>query len=503
MAPPRVVNAGDIEPATPWLPHDDGVREVRHYQVRTGRQGGRDWLSGGLLWIAGLVMVGALAGAGYVAYESLRAFAFEHNGQDAARAAIAAALPEAGWISMAVVALVAALRGRSSARARVGVLLFFGLSLGAQLLYAERSIEGYVVAVIPPLVLAWMLESFVVEVRRWVSTRRNLDLDESPILSSVLGALVRIPWALGRVAFWLVRLAFDRGGTWGGLREWVLDTAPLAPGRTAASLRAEQALALADGASQTVEQVRQESRAQIEDERRRAAEQIEAARQEARDQVTAAEQRMAEQLEQLRTESAEQLRGAQQSADARVTRIQNEMESVRATAAAQIHDLAQQLEDERRTAAQQVSGVREELARQHRQQIQQLQQELEDARQQAMADRAQLVRLNNAQEQQLQELRHQVADLSASAPKRQRLIAAYEALGRRGDPRYGDRSAVGEIARELAGQAGLESEGTARHYLAEYLRDMPVKGSDGNSVPSEVSHSAVKIGSNGNGVNGS
>jgi hypothetical protein len=51
--------------------------------------------------------------------------------------------------------------------------------------------------------------------------------------------------------------------------------------------------------------------------------------------------------------------------------------------------------------------------------------------------------------------------------KRARLIAAYEAL-RGADPRYGDRAAVSQVARELAPAAGLEW-GSARTYLYRHL----------------------------------
>jgi hypothetical protein len=51
--------------------------------------------------------------------------------------------------------------------------------------------------------------------------------------------------------------------------------------------------------------------------------------------------------------------------------------------------------------------------------------------------------------------------------KRARLVEAYEAL-RGADPRYGDRSKVSEVARELAPGAGL-AWGSARSYLYRHL----------------------------------
>jgi hypothetical protein len=228
---PRLVDGGRVDAGAPWSEPEDGVREVRVYGVGAER---RDLLSGGLLWSAGAIITAALGGAAYVAYQSQRVFAFAHNHHDLHRAVITAALPDAGWVSMALVALVAALRGRSSARARAGVLVFFTMSLGAQVLYAPADVGGWLVAVIAPVTLAWMLESFVVEVRRWAGARRpGLDLDETPILSGVVRAAGRTVRTTGRLGLWCVRLAVDFRGTRNGLKTWVLETAPIAPGRTA------------------------------------------------------------------------------------------------------------------------------------------------------------------------------------------------------------------------------------------------------------------------------
>ena len=244
----------EIDPLTPWSA-DQSVREIRTVVRPKGRAGApkKDRLPGRLLGFAGVIIFAALVGAGIVAYEAQRLFALDHNhtGEaitqaDELRAIIIAGLPDAGWVAMALVALVAALRGQSSLRARVGVLIFFGLSLGAQVLYAPKSPEGVLVAVIAPITMAWMLETFIVEVRRWAMSRRNIDaLDETPILTGVLLALVRLVRGVLGLIMWLIRLLFDARGTWKGVRGWVLETAPMAPGRTLAGIRAAEALAQA------------------------------------------------------------------------------------------------------------------------------------------------------------------------------------------------------------------------------------------------------------------
>ena len=395
-----------IDPVAPWPPPREGVREVRHYDVRLGgkrRQDGRrskdrDVLSGGLLWVAGLIIAASLVGAGYVAYESQRLFALEHiSGADRqTRAAIIAALPDAGWGAMALVALVAALRGRSSARARLGVVVFFGLSLGAQVMYAPRTVEGVLVAVIAPITLAWMLESFVVEVRRWAGNRLGLELDESPILHGIMRAVVAVPVLGWRLLLWWVRLAFDRRGTWRGVRDWVLDEAPLAPGRTAASLRAAAALEQADQVQAAAEQARAEALAEVA---------------------------------QLRTEAAEQIQAALAEA-----------------------------EQARREAAEQVERIRAEQEA-----------AAERARSALAEERDRILSEKVSLEHAFKQLRAEHERLLAVAPAKARLIAAYERLGADGDPRYMDRAAVAEVARELYEEAGLQSEGTARDYLYKHV----------------------------------
>src|SRR5688572_24418771 len=80
---PAMVNGGEVVPGAPWAA-EPGVREIRHmgYSMKhrgDGKAGGRDVLSGGLLWVAGVVIAAALGGAAYVAYEAQRLFSLAHN----------------------------------------------------------------------------------------------------------------------------------------------------------------------------------------------------------------------------------------------------------------------------------------------------------------------------------------------------------------------------------------------------------------------------------------
>ncbi|SNS80270.1 DUF2637 domain-containing protein [Actinomadura mexicana] len=448
---PHMVNGGQIAPGAPWG-SEPGVREIRQYAY-TGpsraerKDGGRDVLSGSLLSVAGLVIAGALVGAGYVAYESQRLFALAHNGGDHTRAAITAALPDAGWVAMALVALVAALRGRSSVRARVGVLIFFALSLGAQVMYAQHSPEGVLVAVIAPIALAWMLESFVVEVRRWASNRRGLDLDESPVLSSFL----RLPWLVARLGLWLARMCIAWRSTWGGLFDWVRDEAPLAPGRTAASLRADRAIKQAGSAEEAAarareaalaaaEEIKAAAREEADQTRREAAEEIAAARKRAEQEISAARAEAERQIEDARSWSQQTAGEVQQQAAALVEQERAEaralVEQERARAAEQLR----QVERERTALAQRVDAVERRWA----------------------AERAE-------RDQELRQARTAYDRVMRNSSGKVRLAELYARLGEQGDPRYLDRSYVAELARELYAAAGLASEGTARTYMGEIV----------------------------------
>lgn len=225
---PSLGGGSTVAPPNPCAPPKPGVREVRTYAIRPG--GERDVLSGSLPWLAALVITGALAGVAYVAYDSQRLLPLAHN--HGVRAALIGALPDAGWSSMTLVALVAALRGQSSAKARLAVLIFFAVSLVAQLLYAPHTAGGYLVAVIAPVTLAWGLESAIVELRRWAAARRGVALDEIPILTGILRIAVAVPMSIVGLVIVVSRLCFDREGIWAGVRAWVLDTAPPAHRRS-------------------------------------------------------------------------------------------------------------------------------------------------------------------------------------------------------------------------------------------------------------------------------
>ncbi|NUW46987.1 DUF2637 domain-containing protein [Nonomuraea rhodomycinica] len=430
----------------------DGVHETRVYRTGSTNKAPGERLSGRLLGVAGVLIFGALVGAGFVGYEAQRLFALLHNHTDATptaadqvRAVIIAALPDVGWVAMALVALVAALRGQSSLRARIGVMVFFGLSLGAQILYAPHTIEGMLVAVIAPVTMAWMLESYIVEVRRRVAAQRGLDIDETPILSMVLallGRLIRLPFGL---PLWLLRLCLDRKGTWAGARQWVLDVAPIAPGRTLASIRAAEAEAIASSAKLTAEQVREAAREQVDALQEAHASEL---RKIAEARAAEAAARLQE-SQQEREEHARLIKQLQAEARASVARTESEAQRT-------IEGYAGRLQD----TEHQLRGLSERLRR-------------------AEADSDRLRQVETLLKERTSELgavRAELKLVTDQATPRVRLAALYERLRLSGDHRYRDRGAVPELARSWFLEIGVQSEGTARKYLHEYLDELGVPG---------------------------
>ncbi|MGI5162716.1 DUF2637 domain-containing protein [Microbispora sp. CA-102843] len=443
------------------------AREYRVYPLDLANKGGKpkgERLPGRLLALAFVLVFVGFVGAGIVGYEAQRLFALAHNhtGEvvteaDRLRAFIIAALPDLGWVAMALVALVAALRGQSSFRARAGVLLFFALSLGAQVLYAPRTIEGILVAVIAPVAMAWMLESGLVELRRYVLGKRGIQDDEAPILTTAVRFVLGLLVALLRLLLWFVRLAFDPRSTFGHLRGWVLDTAPVAPGRSLASMRAEQAAAEAANANANAVQVQQvaaEEVREIEARAGREVEQVKAQMREALDRAAAETARVraeaADEIEQAREDAARQVREVEQAAEARRRALIEQTAGDQSAQAERIADLERQADDLRRQLAQARARGDQADAAAHR---------ATSAEQHARALR-----------EELDAARTQFDLLFTYAPGSAKVRAAAEAMRLTGDPRILDRDAHADLIRGWAQRFGL-TERAVRRTLTEHIAD--------------------------------
>lgn len=523
---PPVRDQGATEPGT-WRDKPAGVREIHHYEVglkkrkasrsEKGAPSARDRISSYALVAAGLLIACGIVGSAGVVYDAQYKFALAHNWGNDTAAHIQAAVPEVVWLGMALLGLSQALRGRKSARATSGIVLFFSLSMGAQLMYAMPNPGGYLIAIITPLALALLLETFLDGVYRWACARDGISVEERPVLLRVGAALGRVPkllWVLPAaltvgllldftatwealrswlletavplapwtlLAFpgmWLLRLGLDFWGTWSGMRTWLVDMIPYAPGRTKAQDDAHEARKQADQAAQVAELAEQ-----------KAAGRIAKAERERDEAITAAREDAAEQIERVRAEFGERLEAAEQAAAEREAEQQQRHAERVAALEAELTELREQSGSDVREVRAQAERKLAELVDQHRS-------DLAAERERAEQDRADLERrlrgeLSTVQreadrfheqvealDKQRRALESELDAMREAAPSKQRVRWLYQQMGRKGDPRYGRREHVREVARELLEPAGMSqnSVGTAVGYLTAYLDELDEQG---------------------------
>src|SRR5690606_32140692 len=117
-----------------WKEKPKGTKEFHLYgfgpsrsQRAAGKSSVRDRISSGALVAAGVLIAAGIAGGIRVVYDAQFRFALAYNWGHEDIAHIQAAIPEVVWVGMALLGLAQALRGRKSARAVSGILLFFSL----------------------------------------------------------------------------------------------------------------------------------------------------------------------------------------------------------------------------------------------------------------------------------------------------------------------------------------------------------------------------------------
>lgn len=510
-----------------------GVREIHHYGPGMGRSRPNvhpvpedtvpvsDRISAGSLVLAGILIAVGILGGIWVVYDAQFQFALLHNHENETAAHIQAAVPELVWIAMALVGLSQALRGRKSARVTSHILLFFSLSMGAQLMYAMPNPGGYLVAIITPLALAILLETFIDGVYRWTQARDGKPVEERSILATVGKALRQIPklfWLLPLallVGFvldfqntaegarsvllavipwtplalcvyplaWLIRLWLDQGSTSKGLADWLKDHIPYAPGRTKVqddALRAREDADVAGRKLQSAEQM--------------AAEMVRKAERD-RDQVIA-EQRaehiaesdrlgaeFAEQMAELRRVAAENQAEQREAFTQQIADLEVRLHALDEGSGAALHEAREDAQRQLAEARAEFARMRETDRQEADQRVRGLQADYERQLSAANAQAADAAHQMRASSAQVRELNAQVEKMRGAASGRDRLIWAYEALQRRGDRRFGDRAEVRTVVRELLEnpEIGLQSVNTACNYVTAYLDDNPHIGHNGNA----------------------
>jgi hypothetical protein len=188
---------------------------------------------GGALALAvaliGLVLLAAAMG--YVSYKAQRGYIAAHKaGQDRAVTLEALGL-DAGAVIFAALAFAAALRGRTALRARVGNLACVAGSVAMNAMSADfGSVGSVAVWVLPAVLYAGASDTLVVEIQARVLDRRG----HADAQASLAGMVAKLARGVGGTLLWLLRLLLAARSTMGGFRAWVIETAPVAPGRRAA-----------------------------------------------------------------------------------------------------------------------------------------------------------------------------------------------------------------------------------------------------------------------------
>jgi uncharacterized protein DUF2637 len=176
-----------------------------------------------LIW-ASVALLGALAGvAFYVSYAAQFGFvwAIKHL---MAPAAAEALIPDAGMLICAMLALAMAVQGRSAKTARTAVIGFAALSAWMNYEAANStSVHAVTVYVMPAVAFAVCTDLVVSVLRRFYY---GLE-DQSSPWATLGRALARMARGLALVALYLLRFCLDRRETFRGVRQAVLNAAPL------------------------------------------------------------------------------------------------------------------------------------------------------------------------------------------------------------------------------------------------------------------------------------
>jgi hypothetical protein len=205
---------------------DDGdeiVTTVERQEPNARRSG--TWL----IW-GSVALLAALAGVCfYVSYAAQFWFVYGIK-RIVAVANAEAVIPDAGMLICAMLALAMAVRGRSAKVARAAVVGFAALSAVMNYQAADSSsAHSIIVYVMPPVAFAVCTDLVVSVVRRFY-----YGIEEgSPwiAIGRFLGAAVRVA---GMILMYALRLLLAWSETWAGLRQMVLDAAPVPAARITA-----------------------------------------------------------------------------------------------------------------------------------------------------------------------------------------------------------------------------------------------------------------------------
>jgi hypothetical protein len=142
-------------------------------------------------------------------------------------AALEAGIPDVGALIFAALGIALALQGRRAIRPRGLNVACVGISLAMNALAAAPGWRDLAVWVMPAAVYALASDTLIGVVRTWALARTReagqATADEDATPMAIVGGLI----------LWLLRMILAPPSTVTGLRRWVLDECPVAPGRKA------------------------------------------------------------------------------------------------------------------------------------------------------------------------------------------------------------------------------------------------------------------------------
>lgn len=236
----RLPTHNTAAPAPAARPSGEG-RAVQVYNLRylpkwwpnQGSDGGgdarkRDVAGGLLLGGASLLLLALAAAQGYVSFRAQYTFIHEIKRENTASMLEALGL-DAGAVIFALLALALARLGRPAIVERTLNLACVAGSLTMNAMSADfTSVKSIAVWTLPAVLYAAGSDRVIAVVRRRALARMpGAGRDVSP-LAAALAATAAVMKGIG---LWLLRLVLAPQSTLGGFRAWVVDEAPVAPGR--------------------------------------------------------------------------------------------------------------------------------------------------------------------------------------------------------------------------------------------------------------------------------
>jgi len=178
------------------------------------------------LWLAlSMAALGLLAAAAAIVSYSAQhrmVYATKHV---MISAALEAGIPDVAAMIFAALGIALALHGRRALRPRALNVCAVATSVAMNVMAASHGWRGLAIWAMPPIACALASDTAIGVVRAWTIARQRA-------LKERLADEGTTPLAMvGGLLLWMLRLGFAPASTLAGLRRWVIEECPVAPGR--------------------------------------------------------------------------------------------------------------------------------------------------------------------------------------------------------------------------------------------------------------------------------